>query len=171
MPAPRVLLADDHPRVAEAIGAFVAEAFELIGTVGDGRALVEAANTLQPDVIVADISMPGTDGLTAMRQLREQLPGARVILLTNYADAMLARIALDAGASGFVVKVYAATELVPAIRAAVAGGTYVSSTVAVEWHGLVEAAAKEEPWACGLVGPSVACQSPPALPEMLPHKR
>jgi DNA-binding NarL/FixJ family response regulator len=132
MDSPRVLLADDHPRVADAIGEYVAEAFQLVGTVQDGGALLEAATTLKPDVIVADISMPGTDGLTAMKQIQKQLPHMRVILLTNYGDAELVRHALDAGASGFVLKVYAPTELVPAIRAVADGGTYVSSAIAVQ---------------------------------------
>jgi DNA-binding NarL/FixJ family response regulator len=131
MGSPRVLLADDHPRLAEAIGEYVAEAFQLVGTVRDGSALLEAAMTLQPDVIVADISMPGTDGLTAMKQIQKHLPDTRVILLTNYGDISLVRHALDAGASGFVLKGYAPTELLDAIRTVVGGGTYVSSAIAV----------------------------------------
>ena len=127
----RVLLADDHPGFAAAIGEYVAEAFQLVGTVRDGGALLEAANTLKPDVIVADISMPGTDGLTAMKQILKHLPHMRVILLTNYGDPDLARHALDVGASGFVLKVYASTELVQAIRMVLGGGTYVSSAIAI----------------------------------------
>ena len=127
----RVLLADDHPGFAAAIGEYVAEAFQLVGTVRDGGALLEAAKTLKPDVIVADISMPGTDGLTAMKQILKHLPHVRVILLTNYGDAELVRHALDAGASGFVLKFNAPTELVEAIRTVVDGGTYVSSAIAV----------------------------------------
>jgi DNA-binding NarL/FixJ family response regulator len=99
----RVLLADDHPSLAAAIGEYVAEAFQLVGTVRDGGALFEAAKTLKPDVIVADISMPGTDGLTAMKQILKHLPHVRAILLTNYGDAEVVRHALDAGASGFVL--------------------------------------------------------------------
>ena len=131
MRLPRVLLADDHPRIAEAMGEYVAETFQLIGTVRDGRALIEAAKTLQPDVIVADISMPGTDGLTAMKQILKHLPDVRVILLTNYGDADVVRHALDAGACGFVLKVDAPTDLVQAIRTVADGGTYVSSAIAV----------------------------------------
>ena len=131
MRSPRVLLADDHRGVAESMGEYVAEAFQLVGTVWDGGALLDAATTLNPDVIVADISMPGTDGLTAMKRVRKQLPHMRVILLTNYGDPALARHALDAGASGFVLKVHAPTELVDAIRTVADGGTYVSSAIAV----------------------------------------
>ena len=109
----------------------MAEAFHLVGTVRDGGALLEAAKTLKPDVIVADISMPGTDGLTAMKQIQKHLPNVRVILLTNYADAEVVRHALNAGASGFVLKTYVSTELVDAIRTVVDGGTYVSSAIAM----------------------------------------
>ena len=119
------------PPVADAVGEYVAEAFELVGTVGDGGALIEAARSLHPDVIVADLSMPGTDGLSALKQLRQLFPDTRVILLTNYGDPFLVRYALAAGASGFVLKVYAPTELVEAIRTVVGGGTYVSSAIAV----------------------------------------
>ena len=131
MRSSRVLLADDHPHLAAAIGEYVAEVFQLVGTVGDGDALLEAATTLRPDVIVADILMPGTDGLTAMKQIHRHLPQVRVILLTNCGDAEVVRHALDAGASGFVLKVYAPTELVHAIRTVVDGGIYVSSGLAV----------------------------------------
>ena len=109
----------------------VAEAFQLVGTVRDGGALLDAADRLKPDVIVADISMPGTDGVTAMKRIRERLPHTRVILLTNYGDARLVRHALDAGASGFLLKVHAQTELVYAIHTVVNGGTYVSRTIPV----------------------------------------
>ncbi len=131
MRSSRVLLADDHPGVAAAIGEYVAEAFQLVGTVRDGGALLEAAKTLEPDVIVADISMPGIDGLTAMKQILKHLPQVSVILLTNCGDADVVRHALGAGASGFVLKVYAPTELVHAICTVVGGGTYVSSAIAV----------------------------------------
>jgi DNA-binding NarL/FixJ family response regulator len=131
MASPRVLLADDHRRVADAVGEYVAEAFDLVGTVGDGGALLEAARLLKPDVIVADVSMPGTDGMTAMKQVRTLLPQMRVILMTNYGDPVLVRHALGAGASGFVLKVYVSTEIVDAIRTVVDGGTYVSAAIAV----------------------------------------
>ncbi len=75
----RVLLADDHPGLAAAIGEYVGEAFQLVGTVRDGGALLEAAKTLKPDVIVADISMPGTDGLTLVRAIRTVLDGGTYV--------------------------------------------------------------------------------------------
>ena len=129
MGSPRVLLADDHSGIADAVGEYVAEAFQLVGTVADGCALLEAAKRLNPDVIVADVSMPGTDGLTAMKQVRTQLPQTRVILLTNYGDPVLVRYALDSGASGFVLKADVPTDLVNAIRTVASGGIYVSSVI------------------------------------------
>jgi DNA-binding NarL/FixJ family response regulator len=118
-------------RSRAAIGEDVAEAFQLVGTVRHGRALFEAAKALTPDVIVADISVPGTDGLTAMKQIQKHLPHVSVILLTNRGEAELVRDPLAAGASGFVLNAYAPTELVHAIRTAVDGGTCVSSAIAV----------------------------------------
>ena len=140
----RVLLADDHQGVAEAMGEYVARAFQLVGTVRDGDALLEAAHALKPDVIVADISMPGMDGLTATRQIHERLPDTRVILLTSYGDPVLARHALDVGASGFVLKVYASTELVQAIRTVLGGGTYVSSAIDISGGASFEAAVSHD---------------------------
>ena len=131
MAATSVLLAEDHRRVADAVGEYVADAFDLVGTVRDGGALLEAAKTLSPDVVVVDLAMPGTDGLTALKQIRNELPHIRVILLTNYDDPMLVRHALDTGAAGFVLKVYASTELVHAIHTVVDGGIFVSSAIAV----------------------------------------
>jgi DNA-binding NarL/FixJ family response regulator len=130
MDAPRVLLAEDHPLVAKVIAECFADAFQLVGIVRNGGALLEAAKTLKPDVIVTDISMPGINGLIAMKQIRKSLPHMRVILLTNYGDASLARYALDAGASGFVLKISASSELVDAVRTVVDGGIYVSSAIA-----------------------------------------
>jgi DNA-binding NarL/FixJ family response regulator len=124
-------MADDHRRVAEALGKYVADEFQLVGTVCDGDALLEAAATLRPDVIVTDFSMPGTDVLKAMKQIRKDLPETKVILLTGYADVSLVHHTLDAGASGFVLKVYAPTELATAIRTVVDGRTYVSRAIAM----------------------------------------
>jgi DNA-binding NarL/FixJ family response regulator len=126
----RVLLADDHPSVAQRLKELLAEDFTLVGVVADGVELVDAARRLNPDVIVADISMPGVDGFAALRQIRLFRPDARVILSTNYADPDLAQAAINAGASGFVLKVYAPVELVEAIGAVLAGETYVSASLA-----------------------------------------
>ena len=129
---PRVLLADDHLMVAEALKSLLAPEFDLVGVVEDGRALVEAAGTLRPDVIVADITMPHLNGIDALVQLRQHGDRVPVVFLTMHRDASFARRALDAGASGFVLKHSAPAELVTAIRAALEGQTYLTPQLAGE---------------------------------------
>ena len=109
---PRVLLADDHLLVAEALKSLLAPEFDLVGVVEDGRALVEAAGTLRPDVIVADVTMPHLNGIDALVQLRKRGDRVPVVFLTMHRDVSFARRALDAGASGFVLKHSAPAELV-----------------------------------------------------------
>lgn len=132
MNKPRVLLADDHRMFAEGLKSLLADDFELAGIVEDGRAMVKAARELRPDVIVADISMPLLNGIDALVQLRQHDPRTRVVFLTMHRDAAYARRALEAGASGFVLKHSATVELVLAIRAALQGRTYVSPDLAAE---------------------------------------
>ena len=116
MKRPRVLLADDHLLVAEALKALLIEEFDLVGVVEDGRAMVKAARELQPDVIVADISMPHLNGLDALPQVKAAAPAAHVVFLTMHRDVAYARRALEAGASGFVLKHSAPAELILADR-------------------------------------------------------
>jgi DNA-binding NarL/FixJ family response regulator len=142
---PRVLLADDHLLVAEALKSLLTPEFELVGVVEDGRALVEAAATLRPDVIVADVSMPHLNGIDALAQLRQGGDRTPVVFLTMHRDVTFARRALDAGASGFVLKHSASVELVTAIRAALQGKTYLTPQLAGE----VLEAMKEGPGQAG----------------------
>jgi DNA-binding NarL/FixJ family response regulator len=129
---PRVLLCDDHLMVAEALKSLLAPEFELVGVVEDGRAMVEAAGTLRPDVIVADVTMPHLNGIDALAQLRQAGDRVPVVFLTMHRDVTFARRALEAGASGFVLKHSAPTELVSAIRAALEGHTYITPQLAGE---------------------------------------
>jgi len=129
---PRVLIADDHLLVAEALKSLLSTDFELVGVVQDGRALVEAAATLRPDVIVADVAMPHLNGIEALVQLRKGGYRMPVVFLTMHRDVTFARRALEAGASGFVLKHSASVELVAAIRAALAGKTYLTPQLAGE---------------------------------------
>lgn len=101
---PRVLLADDHRLVAEGLKSLLATEFEVVGMVEDGRALIEAARKLQPDVIVADITMPQLNGIDALASLRKDSPGIKVVFLTMHQDVAYARRALEAGASGYLLK-------------------------------------------------------------------
>lgn len=129
---PRVLLADDHLLVAEALKSLLTPEFDLVGVVEDGRALVETAATLRPDVIVADVTMPHLNGIDALIRLREGGDRTPVVFLTMHRDVSFARRALDAGASGFVLKHSAPAELVTAIRAALQGKTYLTPQLAGE---------------------------------------
>ena len=129
---PRVLLADDHLLVAEALKSLLADEFDLVGVVQDGRALLEAAAKLRPDVIVADITMPHLNGIDALVQLRQIGDRVPVVFLTMHRDAAFARRALEAGASGYVLKHSASAELVAAIEAALAGKTYLTPQLAGE---------------------------------------
>jgi DNA-binding NarL/FixJ family response regulator len=132
MMKPRVLLADDHPIVAEGLKGLLTEEFELVGIVTDGHALVKAARELRPDVIVADISMPNLNGIDALVLLKQDNPKARVVILTMHREAAYARRALEAGASGYVLKHSAPAELLLAVRAALAGRTFVTPDLAGE---------------------------------------
>jgi len=132
MSKPRVLLADDHRIVTEGLKGILAEEFELVGIVEDGRAMVAAASKLRPDVIVADISMPHLNGIDALALLKRDNPDVRVVFLTMHRDAAYARRALEAGASGFVLKHSAPAELVLAVRAALQGRTFITPDLAAE---------------------------------------
>jgi DNA-binding NarL/FixJ family response regulator len=127
---PRVLLADDHRLVAEGVKSLLSAEFELVGVVEDGRALLEAARRLRPDVIVADITMPHLNGIDALVQLKRDDPRVRVVFLTMHPEVAYARRALEAGASGYVLKHSAPAELIASIRAALDGKTYVTPALA-----------------------------------------
>lgn len=125
-----VLLADDHAIVVEGLVSLLQREFSLVGSVPDGTRLIDAARQLRPDVIVADMAMPGLSGVEALRRLKLEGNPAKVIILTMHADAQLAAEALRAGASGFVVKHSAGKELIEAIHTALRGGTYVTPPLA-----------------------------------------
>jgi DNA-binding NarL/FixJ family response regulator len=127
---PRVLLADDHRVVAEGLKSLLSAEFELVGVVEDGRALIEAARTLRPDIIVADITMPRLNGIDALVRLRKDGERVPVVFLTMHPDLAYARRALEAGASGYVLKHAASSELIAAIRAALEGKTWLTPALA-----------------------------------------
>jgi DNA-binding NarL/FixJ family response regulator len=129
---PRLLLADDHLLVAEALKSLLAAEFELVAVVVDGRELVAAAAKLRPDVIVADITMPHLNGIDALVQLRQAGDDVPVVFLTMHRDVTFARRALEAGAAGFVLKHSASDELVTALHAALKGETYITPKMAGE---------------------------------------
>ena len=127
---PRVLLADDHALLVGAFEKLLASDCDVVGQVNDGRALVVEAARLQPDVIVLDISMPLLNGLEAGRQIKQQFRNIKLIFVTMNEDPDLAAEAFRAGASGYVLKRSAATELTTAIREVTLGRSYITPLVA-----------------------------------------
>ena len=118
----RVLLADDHLMLVEALKKMLEPEYEVVGSVGDGHALLKAAETLQPDVVVLDIAMPLLNGLDAGRQLKHSMAKVKLIFLTMNEDPYLVGEAFRAGASGYLLKQGAALELTKAIAEALKGG-------------------------------------------------
>lgn len=135
MSAPRVLLADDHVLLLGAFETLLAGHCDIVGQVSDGRSLVEAAERLKPDVIVVDISMPLLNGLEAGRQIKQKQRGVKLVYLTMNEDSDLAAEAFRSGASAYLLKRSAASELPTAIREVMQGRTYITPLVA---EGLVE---------------------------------
>jgi DNA-binding NarL/FixJ family response regulator len=130
MKLPRVILADDHALVTEALAKLTAPHLEIVATVGDGRALLETASILKPDVVVVDVAMPLLNGLDAGRELKKRLPSVKLIFLTMNEDPDLAVVAMKSGASGYLLKTSAGSELLNAIREALKGKTYVTPQIA-----------------------------------------
>ena len=125
---PRVLLADDYDGLLQAWRRLLEPRYDVVGAVRDGRALVDAAVALKPDVIVADLTMPGMSGLDACRSIKHSLPKTKVVLVTAGGDEHVARVAFRAGASGFVLKHAASEDLPVAIERALTGNTYSTRT-------------------------------------------
>lgn len=131
-PSPRVLLADDHTLVLEGFRRIVEQRCEVVGAVEDGRALLEAAVRLRPDLILLDISMPLLNGVDAGRQLKKLLPDAKLIFVTMHADPAYVSEAFKAGASAYLLKRSAARELDQAIEAVLKGQYFVTSLLTRE---------------------------------------
>ena len=122
----RILLADDHTLVAEAIKRLLEPEFEVVGVVADGRSLVREACALEPDVILVDLNMPMLNGLDAGEQLKAAHPGMKIIVLTMNEDAEIAAQSMRTWASGYLLKKSAGSELVKAVREVLRGGKYIT---------------------------------------------
>ncbi len=123
----RILLADDHALTLTGMRAVLEPHYEIVGTVMDGHALVDAALRLQPQVIVMDIAMPLLNGIDAAVQIKKHLPAAKLLFVTMHDSPAYLVSALQAGASGYVLKSAASEELLEAIDSALNGRIYVSS--------------------------------------------
>src|SRR6185312_5507332 len=126
MRPPRVILADDHQMIRDALKYLIEPEFEVVGMFSDGLALLEGAPDLAPNVIVLDICMPIMNGLNAGQKLKRMMPAVKLIYLTMNQDPDMASEAFRLGASAFLLKNSAASELVQALRTVVRGGIYVT---------------------------------------------
>ena len=129
----RVLLADDHEEFLAVEARLLEPEFEIVTTAHDGRAAIEEAGRLDPDALILDISMPGLSGIETARNLRATGSRAKIIFLTIHADPDYIRAGLAAGATAYVVKSRLASDLVPALREALAGRSFVSPSIQFEY--------------------------------------
>ncbi len=127
-----MLLADDHLAMRALTADALGGECSVVGAVGDGRELLAEAERLHPDVIVLDITMPRLDGIEAARQLWRAHRSVRLVFLTVHEDADFAQAALDAGGLGYVVKARLASDLLPAVRAALADRCFISPTIRLD---------------------------------------
>jgi DNA-binding NarL/FixJ family response regulator len=127
---PHVLIADDHTLVVEAFKKLLEPTFEVVGTVSNGRDLLEVAPKLKPDVVLLDLGMPLLNGQDAGERLKGLLPKAKVIVLTMNEDSEIAAAAIEKWASGFLLKNSAGTELIHAIKEVLKGKSYVTPRIA-----------------------------------------
>jgi DNA-binding NarL/FixJ family response regulator len=130
MQKPTVLIADDHTMIVEAFRHLLQAEYDVVATVGDGRALLVRALEIKPDVVMVDIGMPLLNGLAAAQQLKQQLRRVKIVYLTMNDDPDLASEALRTGASGYLLKSSAASELLKSLREVLRGGTYVTPKIA-----------------------------------------
>jgi DNA-binding NarL/FixJ family response regulator len=127
---PKILIADDHTLVADACKKLHEAEYEVVGTVSDGRSLVRAAVELRPHLVIVDVAMPLLNGLDAGQQIKELVPGMKLVFLTMNHDADLAAEAFRRGASGYLLKTCAASELTIAVREVLRGKSYLSPLIA-----------------------------------------
>jgi DNA-binding NarL/FixJ family response regulator len=125
----RILLADDHQEMRDTVVHLLEQEFDIVQTVEDGNAFLEAARKFNPDLCLIDISMPQVNGINAASQLRQSGSLAKIIMLTIHEDGDFARAAFKNGATGYVVKSRMATDLRLAVKEVLAGRTFVSSSV------------------------------------------
>jgi RNA polymerase sigma factor (sigma-70 family) len=128
----RIILADDHRILREGIGAMLRQVpeFEIVGEAGDGNEAVRLARDLRPDVVVTDVSMPGMNGIEAIRRIVSEVPGVKTLCLSVHDEKRLVAAVMDAGASGYLLKDCAFDELLRAVRTVLAGQVWISPSIA-----------------------------------------
>lgn len=127
--APSVVLADDHQAVAEAVRQVISPGFNVIKTVGDGVALLEAVAELHPDLILVDVQMPRLTGIEAAQKILAKDPDAAIVLLSSYGDLELVEKAFALGVKAYVLKSRARSDLAPALRSALKGKAFVGEGI------------------------------------------
>ncbi len=139
----RILIADDHVLIAELCQKLLEKEFSVVGIVGDGHALIEAAERLRPDVVVIDVAMPILNGLEAGRRVKKLLPSVKIVYLSMTSDTEVIAEAFRRGANGYLLKTCAAAEIVLAIRYALSGQRYMSSGLSRETISFLQRQDKE----------------------------
>ena len=129
MKRPRILLADDHTLILTGIRALLEDRYEMAGLCEDGRAVVEEALRLRPDLVILDVTMPLLNGIEAARQIKKAWPEAKLLFLTMHSDPFYVREALHAGAQGYLLKSSAGEELDVAIRSVLSGNMYLTEAI------------------------------------------
>jgi len=132
----RILLGDDHPVILDGGRALLGDRYEIVGVAADGRALVEAALKLQPDLILLDISMPLLSGIEAARRIKPSLPGVKLLFFSMHSERPYLQAAFEAGATGYVLKSTAREELKVAVQKVLEGQIYVSKGLSEDWEHL-----------------------------------
>ncbi len=142
----RLMIADDHALMLDGLTRLLSAEFEIVGTAANGRALIEGALQLRPDLIVLDIAMPGLNGIEAARQLTAQLPGTHLVVVTQQLDRDYLRAAFQAGVRAYVAKQSASNELLLAINSVLRGGYYITPLIpAAEVNGRMKLSPNADP--------------------------
>ncbi|MCZ2154078.1 MAG: response regulator transcription factor [Bryobacterales bacterium] len=148
MSRPTILIADDHSMVIDGLRSLLEPEFHVIGTVNDGHAVPAEVERLKPDLLIVDISMPTLNGIDCTRLLRESGCTARILVLTMHPDATLAREAIGAGASGYLLKTASSAELKHAVSEVLQGRTYLSPEVTRDFLDILgRAGSRDDAWA------------------------